>query len=600
MREAHYLTPYTKSTLPRVHICFDTETRLEKVAGKMSHKWVCGAYRQISRTLGGDWRYRSVRMPVSSEELWREMTQAQLTCDDIVVWAHNLAFDLRISGALEHLPRLGYQLEAISLANSSAWSSWSSPLGKLTVCDLGSWFPAPLTQLANDLKMSRLHLDYATATDQQLEERCEYDVITTTVIIQHLLKFLDVYPVGPFRPTGSGQSHSFWRRQYLPASTVMIHSDDVALERERTAMWTGRAEAWRHGKVTGPLYEWDMKLAYCNIAAACRVPVRLIGKSAGNNWATLAADGPSIAHLSDVTVTTDRPCVPVEVDGRIIWPVGTFRTTLWDPELRVLVAEMQTVTVHRTWRYHTEPVLAEMAQWLLWQLTDRESNASPLIQRMLKHWARTLVGRCALRYRKWEDYGTVPHLGLSLAHYVDLDTGEESEILQVGKRMLELAAMEESETSLPQITGWVMSEARRRLWNLMLIAGLENIVYVDTDGLIVTDTGNRNLLDNPETCELYALECKAMHSRATVYGPRNIRFARQRRLAGVPRSATELSPLEFEGETWQSLQASLETSHRDQVAVHHQPYKVRDIDPRRQRIANGMTEPYRLEGHETI
>ena len=118
-------------------------------------------------------------------------------------------------------------------------------------------------------------ITYAKATDERLIEHCLNDALITVEAVGHLLEWLDGNHAGTFRPTGSGQYHAMWRRRWLPEKTVLIHGDEVALERERVAMWTGRAEAWRHGKVAGPLYEHDLNLAYCRIAACYPVPVKV-------------------------------------------------------------------------------------------------------------------------------------------------------------------------------------------------------------------------------------------------------------------------------------------------------------------------------------
>src|SRR5260370_16505767 len=60
------------------------------------------------------------------------------------------------------------------------------------------------------------------------------------------------------------------------AQKVLVHDDSAALDAERAAMYTGRAEAWKHGRFSGPVWtEVDMKNAYVTIGAECELPRKL-------------------------------------------------------------------------------------------------------------------------------------------------------------------------------------------------------------------------------------------------------------------------------------------------------------------------------------
>lgn len=600
MREPHYLTPYKTDKIPLVHGLFVTQTTAQQIAGGLVHKWQCGGAAIIDYTLTTEPHVAAGMIYADPRAMWEDLTAPQAHCSNVVIWSHQLSHDLRISDALKYLPQLGYTLDAVSLADSSAWSGWSHPYGKLSILDLKSWLPVHLNTLADDLPARQYPSQHMPPGVNSAYSDCWYDLYSLRQVTLTLIGWLRKHYTGPFRPTGSGQCHSMWRRNHLPTKTLLVHGDPVALDRERTAMWTGRAEAWRHGRVTGPLYEWDMKLAYCHIAAQSLLPVKLLGRHGKTTFDQFRRRSHEQTLLADVTLTTERETVPTLIGGKIIWPVGTFKTTLWDTELQLACVYATDVQIHRYWYYDIAPVLAPMAQWLLDTLNLPVKNQPPVIRYMLKHWARTLVGRCALRYRKWEDYATTPNIGLSLATLYDLDTDDETQLLHVGHRMLELAGMEESEQSTPQITSWIMARARRNLYHTMDKAGFPNIIYVDTDGLIVNADGNQRLAQWTPLDQTVHLEPRARYSHAVVYGPRNIRLANRRKLSGIPRDAIEESELEFTGDVWQTLESSLLTNKPGSITVTDRKFRVTDHDPRRQRTHNGMTEPYRLDTNGTV
>jgi hypothetical protein len=212
---------------------------------------------------------------------------------------------------------------------------------------------------------------------------------------------------------------------------------------------------------------------------------------------------------------------------------------------------------------------------------------------LLKHWARALVGRMALRYRRWEPYGDTPDLGLSLAINYDED-GEPVEKLHVGHERFTLAELEEVEDSAPQITGWVMSQCRARLWGAIQVADPNHVLYMDTDSLLVDKVGHAALQQN--TYMLDSLEKRAKWDHALIHGPRNIELDQDRRLSGVPRHAERKGPLEWEGHVMRAIKESIVRDELDHVAQLHRTYHVNTTDPRRERYPDGSTRPYRLGG----
>jgi hypothetical protein len=240
-----------------------------------------------------------------------------------------------------------------------------------------------------------------------------------------------------------------------------------------------------------------------------------------------------------------------------------------------------------------------MADWLISELDKDTSQAPAPVGRLLKHWARTLVGRCGLRYREWGDFGEVPRLGLSLSTMYDVETGEETELLHVGEKIMELAAMAEADTSVPQITGFVMSQARRQLWELVQVAGEENVAYMDTDCLIVNREGHERLeVGKLEPC-CANLTHKATWASATIHGPRNIELEHERRISGVPVHAIRIGDTTFDGEVWAGVKASLSGSQLDNVAVTRRMFEVTQSDSRRVHLPDGSTRPHEVSNDPT-
>lgn len=604
---AHYLQPLQKTALPARHVIFDTETQLTRRAGALEHRYATGAVGGFVFPDGAP----SIAGTISEtpELLWESITGACRKGARTVAWAHNLSFDLRVSEALRWLPRQGFHLQGIVLERTASWASWTSKEhGSLICCDLYAWLPRTLDDIAREMGVSRETWDgerYAAATLPELQARCVGDVQVTRQAVQALLAWLQAEDCGPFRLTGSGQAHACWRKRFGAGKTqnvvegqnpgVWVHGDPALRQIEREAMWTGRCEAWRHGEIDGPLYEYDMNLAYCRIAATHPLPVHYRGEHGligYEQFKTMLTEG--YAVLAEVDVhDIDIPVVPARVGERMIWPVGEFSTVLWDPEV-CLLGEYAAFTIKRCWTYHTGPALKPMAEWIIHGLGNADTPAP--IRLLLKHWARALIGRMALRYRRWEPYGDMPDLDCLLWVGHDED-GLPVENLQVGHERFTLAELEETETSVPQITGWVMSQCRAQLWGAVQVAGAHNILYMDTDSLLVNVPGHMALQQS--FYMLDSLEKKAKWDHATIHGPRNIELDQDRRLSGVPRQSVRKGPLEWEGTVMRGVKESIVRGELDHVAQLDRTYHVNTTDPRRERYPDGSTRPYRL-GDEDV
>lgn len=594
VRVAHQLARLASDGVPSRHVVLDTEAERQATGEGESQSFALAVADYL--TWPAPARATEDRLTIYSEpgELWRDVAAFTRNKHRTVVWAHNLAYDLRVSRALLELPALGYQLRGIVLEHQASWAVFRGHARTILCCDLASWLPTSLAKIASDMALARPMLPRDSGEREQLVARCTADVQVTRQAVEQLLAMVKASQMGPWRATGAGQSHAAWRRRWL-TDRPLVHDSEAALAAERRAMWTGRCEAWRWGKVRGTAaHEYDLQLAYPNLAAAELVPAQLLGEMTGGALASWMANKAERALLAEVEVTVDEPLVPTEHGKLIHWPVGTFTTTLWDPELALLLDARARVRVRRGWLYRRGPVLTDFSKWLLEQLDERSSHVTPVQRRALKHMARTVIGRCALRYRSWEPYGTVPDFRLHLGELHDLDTGECTDLLHVGHELLTLAGEVEAEDSLPQITGWVMSAARARLWHLMSLAGIENVLYVDTDSVVVNDQGAAVLDELIDTGSAWNLQHKGTHRSARILGPRQLQLGRERRLAGVPLKATRVAPGVYEGEVWRSIRESVARGEGSTVVLERRRWELAAIDNRRWHLPGGETVAHRV------
>lgn len=579
-RAPHWIRENQQCRVPRRHVVFDTESRFSYQGTTEIQSWRMGAAIRFRYGLQtGDSAEACVFQ--SAGALWRWVSDFCRTGQRTVVWAHNLGHDVRISECLSILPTLGFRLEWCNLDRNVSSMTWRSSHGTLVFADTWTWLPLKLETLAPSVGLRKLSLPHDAARHASWERYCMRDCDITYRVVSEILDYIGSEKLGNWQATGAGMAYATWRHKFL-THKILVHDDEHAISAEREAMHTGRAEAWRHGKLSSGVWtEVDMRDAYVRIAAECSLPAKLkyhTGRVSNEQYVELARDYRVLARCR---VVCDTPCVPVRHDGRTLWPVGTFETWLWDCETELLREENQRFQILDSYVYTRAPILADWASWILGITGRGGDDVSPVVRTWAKHCGRALIGRLSLRAPSWEQYGENPGHETGISYLTDAVSGVTHRLMHIGGQTLIETAREEGRDSLPQVTGWIMSECRARLWRAMRAAGLDHLAHVDTDSLLADGAGLRALRDALGAAFGTYWQVKGSYRRLIVYGPRNYRAGEVRKVAGVPRKATEILPNVFTGEKWAGLATDLENGRHNRVTIEQGEWVVKAPDPRR-------------------
>ena len=528
--------------------------------------------------------------------LWQWVNDYCRKGERTVIWAHNLAYDVRISNALELLPQFGFKLEWCNLDSSVSSMTWRSDHGTLVFADTWTWLPVALQNIGADIGTRKLSMPPDKADRARWERYCLHDAEITAIAVKTLCSFITSNDLGNWQPTGAGMAYATWRHKFM-RHKVLVHDNVHAIAAERAAMHTGRAEAWRHGRLERGIWtEIDMRNAYVTIASECEMPVKLKYKTGAISNAQFYKLCNTFRCLARVRVSTNIPCVPYHNGTRTLWPVGEFETWLWDTEVNLIDIEQQRFTVLDCYVYTRAPILQEWAQWILSLLDKSRDDIPSVVKTWGKHCGRALIGRISLRTPSWELFGGNPGSYTGITRVTDCDTGQTARLMHVGDRTLIETARTEGRDSLPQVTGWIMAECRARLWRAMRHAGLSELAHVDTDSLLVSATGREALRAAQGADWARLWQVKGSWRKVTVYGPRNYRTDSLRKASGVPRKADEILPNVFKGEKWSGIATDLEQGNHSSVTIVTSDWELTKTDPRRRDSAGvgTATEAYEV------
>jgi hypothetical protein len=498
-----------------------------------------------------------------------------------VLWFHHASVDLAWLAAFEQLPAAGCELVWCNLDRDVSVATWKTPGGTLVIADTWTWTAQPLEALSGMVSITKPPLPKDDDSIESWHARCDADVAITEAVVRELLDYVRTRHLGNWQPSGAGMGYTTWRHRFY-THKILVHDDSDALAAEREAMHAGRAEAWWHGKAQdGPFTEWDMRMSYTTIASECLLPTKFWDHDKAptrriHRWA--------LEHfrvLARVTVRTAVPVVPARIDDRITWPVGEFETMLWDNELALITATGGRYKVHEQWRYTRKPCLKAWADWSIEQVSLGSPVLTDVQRTWVKHQARATIGRMGLRTASWQPYcdNWMPaYTGLSLLS----EAGQpDRRLMHVGGKVWAETGKEETQQSVPQITSWIMAEARVRLWNACQAAGLDNVLHVDTDSLITNAAGTAAIQAAIHQGLPGHWRPKATWRKLEITGPRHYAAPGRRQLPGIPKRAVKRPDGKYEAEVWESLATTMAAGRTGEVRVTTRPYEPRRVDYRR-------------------
>lgn len=543
---------------------------------------------------GGKTRGEATAVHDTPESLWEWISEFTRPGKRTVMWCHNLDYDLQLCQAFHVLPKLGWRLVWSNLDSQVSMAKWSRDGATLVMTDTFTWCPKPLDVLGHLLGIDKPALPEEDDSREAWITRCMADVEITVRLVKTILDFVRENELGNMQMSGAGMGYAMWRHKFL-TDKILVHANPYAIEAERAAMHTGRAEAWRHGVYNNTqLTEWDLKNAYTRIARDHELPRKLVRYDPRptmgryRNWVR------DWRVLASVRVTTDSPVVPVNHDGREIWPVGQFETTLWDCEIDLALQEGATITPLRMWGYLKAPCMRAWAQHTLDVLDTEPAWVPPVMLVWYKHQARATIGRCGVRYANWEHQGPdwLDITGLSLAGSDDGTPA--TRLLHIGGEVYEETGKVEGRDSVPQIPSWIAARCRVELWEAMRAAGLAHVYYVDTDSLMVDEEGDEAMRRFAQEHPELGWRVKGRYRAAEIHGPRQIIVEDVPRISGVPKRARRTDEATFSGEVWRRAAGGLGDFDAGAVRVDKREWNIRWSDKRREHGPNGATRAVEL------
>jgi hypothetical protein len=424
--------------------------------------------------------------------------------------------------------------------------------------------------------------------------------------------------LGGMQATAASQALHGFRVSYLETS-IRVHSHTESLKLERESLYSGRNECARIGRVHGPVYHLDFTSYYPSIAANSVLPCRLVGHSSDSMESVRRLIRSGFQVIARCAVCTTEPRYPVRSCKRTIFPVGTFITTLAPAELELALEMEQVARVYEFSWYETGQPFKRWAE-TLWNLRNAAIQSGNKAEaETYKRLANSLYGKFGQWSWRWLDFGGVEppgpfalwyaprpgngaSTGISPINETDqkfgpqLSPDEFCRWRAIGWAVQYESELDEHRESIPALASALYSIARVKLYDTAINAGLDNVVYMDTDSLWVTHSGYRTLerrgmFDNDG---LGALRLVSIYPWVNLWGIKQYELPTGQHHAGVPEHASRIGSWKWQFFSAERMSSALEngTAPRaamiSHVADYKSPYKHGHV------MRNGRVNPITL------
>lgn len=482
-------------------------------------------------------------------EILREIERSKV---NIKVFAHNIGFDVRVLNLPKVFNAIGWSNEP-PIINDRVfiWDVYGEK-GSFMFLDTSNYGVSSVDELGASLGFPKMDVDFNNVSNEDLYTYCLRDVEILEKFILHFIDYLDTNELGSFKSTLASQSLSVFRSKFL-TNPPYIHTDEKALQLERDSYHGGRVECYHIGQMTQDTYYYlDVNSMYPFAMSSNELPQRLVSYRENipvqylKNWTN--------KHycIADVDIETDINAFGLYTNHKFIFPVGRFRTQLHHHELLYALEHATILKVHRVAAYQMNSIFDRYVQFFYGEKVRYTQEKNLPYRTIAKLFQNSLYGKFGQLKPHRDLISSVDSDEVWRLTCCNLDTMDTYQQLFWYGCLYNEYKKGETLTSFPGLAGAITAIARKRLFDFMVLAGSDNVFYMDTDSLIVNQSGYDNLKQWIDEYKLGYLKLEETSDKLHIYGNKDYEFGDNVKTKGVPKKAYQVDSdrwvyMQFEG-----------------------------------------------------
>ncbi len=602
LRRKKQLLPKAKSNRsPKNLLFFDTETKesinADGDAVQLLHLGVI-----IHVTLRPDLSIKKRRVIrfTTSHEFIDYLLSMKTKRNPILCFAHNTWFDLAAMDFPNLLLEYGVETEPpIVNGNIFLWTI-KTDSGTIRFADTFNYAPISLEQIGDDIGIHKLKVDLDDISDEKLFTYCVRDVEIVEGFILKFIRFLRSNDLGSFKLTMASQAFTTYRYRFMTTQPEIVPNPSLELS-ERLAYFGGRCEAFFIGNMDNQkFYMLDVNSLYPYAMMNERIPssVNRLQTNPDNSYIKLMTD--NCYCVVEATIDIEQEYVPFKSETHLLFPVGQPRVWLHDPEYRHVLKYGKIIKIHTIITYKTAPLFQDYVNFFYPMKLQAGREGDKTEYALAKLFQNTLYGKFAQRNfsseitedKRPSQYWTQTGFNLTKQRE-ERHTHWNTKIY---KTVMEGLAY----YSIPSIAGAITSYARMILWDYMIICGLENVYYVDTDSIMTNFEGYIRLKDHTDNYRLGALKLENESTRIEIHGAKDYSFGDKVRHKGIPRKSKQLKPTLWEVTQFEKFQSWVNRGAKPGVRISKHTKQRRHKYSKRKILKSGLTIAWHIVENKIV
>lgn len=553
-RTAHRLKETRKTETPDRFYFFDTETlprRIDDDTEEHTFRLGAGIYWRRERS-----RHRERVIPQllhAPDDLWLSIDDLCEPRTRMVVLAHNTGFDVQACGGLAALDRHGWQVTKAVIDDPPFIVKARRGTTSLLLLDWYNYFRGSLASAGELLDVPKMRMPDFSAPDSEWLAYCRNDVQVLYRAVRQYVEWVEGHDLGNFAYTLAGQALNAYRHRFMPYP-IFIHDRRSATELERQAYFGGRVEMFSKSVLPVQPYTYlDINSAYPYVMREGQFPTAL--KFVRSAPSLEEVEGWLEEHdvIASVELETDTPLYPFRMDARLVFPVGSFITTLPTAELTLALARRHVRRVTMCAVYTRAPIFRTWVDEMYALRQQAKDQGNYFYNEMTKRLMNSLFGKFGQRNYEWQTIATERGREDEIWKELHLATGRVTTYRRLAGVKQMRTAMEEGFNSHVAIAASVTSAARVLLASYIERAGWKHAYYCDTDSLIVDESGAGSLAPLVHPSELGALKVEKVSQHVELLAPKNYRFGDLVRHKGRRNNAQDVGDGRYRQEQFVSL-----------------------------------------------
>lgn len=455
----------------------------------------------------------------------------------LYVFAHNIGFDLRVIGLRDLLKELDGKSEPPIINQKIFIFDVRTESGLVTFLDTANYGVTTVKSLGQDMGYPKLSVDFDTVGDDELMTYCHRDTQIIAEFVYTLQKFLIDNGLGPTKHTLASQALATFRYKFMYHAPYM-HTNEQALRLEQEGYKGGRTECFHIGALPPGMYYYvDVNSIYPYAMKLDTLPIKLLGYSESVSIKHLKVRVKTRYVIADVLLKTEDNAYPYTDGGKLLFPVGTYRTVLHSPELELALENDQVVHCYRCAVYQQGAIFDRYVDFFYGLKQEYTTQGNTSFRYIAKLFLNSLYGKFGQDKVIREKIGITAKSKIFRVPAINMDTKERyAEICWLGVIIRETRGGETPHT-FKGLAGAVTSHARRLLWDYIEIAGRANVFYTDTDSLIVNQQGYDNLAEYLDPLTLGYFKLEKQDTQVEIFGPKDYTFGDIVHHKGIPTSS---------------------------------------------------------------